>query len=87
MGTSINHDLYTRAPNYTEVSSDSFFALDNDLQGEIVNDPTEHNISVWSFNVSDVLGRVIATFGAHITPDQINDRYQVVGNLFETTGE
>jgi hypothetical protein len=70
--TPITYNLSLLAPNtQEEIFSESFFALDNDLQVELVNNSTANRTQV---------------YGPDFT-DPITGTYHVLGNLFETSGE
>jgi plastocyanin len=70
--TPITYNVSLLAPDrQQEIFSESFFALGNDLQVELINDPTMNRT---------------ATYGPDVS-DPITGAYHVKGNLFETTGE
>ncbi len=70
--TPITYNVSLLAPDtQEEIFSESFFALNNDLQVELINNATMNRTTVYGPDVSD----------------PITGTYHVMGNLFETSGE
>jgi hypothetical protein len=70
--TPITYNVSLLAPNtQEEIFSESFFALNNDLQVELINNATMNRTAVYGPDVTD----------------PITGTYHVMGNLFETSGE
>ena len=70
--TPISYNVSLIAPNtQREIFSESFFALNNDLQVELINNATMNTTSSYGPDVSD----------------PITGTYHIMGNLFETNGE
>ena len=70
--TPITYNVSLLAPDtQEEIFSESFFALNNDLQVELINNATMNRTTVYGPDVTD----------------PITGTYHVMGNLFETSGE
>jgi hypothetical protein len=70
--TPTTYNLSLLAPNtQEEIFLESFFALDNDLQVELINNATMDRTQAYGPDVTD----------------PITGTYHVIGNLFETSGE
>ncbi len=70
--TPITYNVSLLTPDtQEEIFSESFFALNNDLQVELINNATMNRTTVYGPDVTD----------------PITGTYHVMGNLFETSGE